>query len=159
MTPDTQPDREEALRKLDEESGERVAAFFRADTQLSEAVERLRKGVEQGRKDQVLFVPSHKGGIVEVALADLRTVLAELDRMREENERLLNGEQVKALNKLLDDYAAENAALRATPRFTQEDARLLRELTSAFEIVDGSETREAVRDLASRISQHLEGQK
>lgn len=81
MTPDTQPDREEALRKLDEESGERVAAFFRADTQLSEAVERLRKGVEQGRKDQVLFVPSHKGGIVEVALADLRTVLDELQHL------------------------------------------------------------------------------
>lgn len=123
------------------------------DTQLSGAVERLRKDVYENYK-----LPSEM-------VADLRTVLAELERLTEENRLVLMANRdaidwFEQTNERRKELEAELAALRSSPRFTKEDldflAQCKRDETNGTHGFINEHAAAKFRDLADRISQTLE---
>lgn len=113
------------------------------DTQLSEAVERLRTHTLSSPKnprDFRLYLGME---------ADLRTVLADLDRL----QKLL----ATPLADIYESWRA--AALRSSPRFTQEDLDFLaqceRDETNGTHGFINEHAAAKFRDLAGRISQAI----
>lgn len=110
------------------------------DTQLSDAVERLRAWSKDLHNESAIF-------------ADLRTVLAELERLTKENEWL-------GLC-----FERQGAALRPSPRFTKEDVTEMRRVAEQVDdgnFLDdddpespGEAAAKLLYDLAARISRSL----
>lgn len=155
------------------------------DTQLSEAVRELSDYATELEATVAgggqFFAPRNCKGFA----ADLRTVLAELDRLHNDRQMAVNAFALMAdtCNRLLESHGnkgrhdqAKRAALRSVPRFTKEDAEDIRDAARSLEVeirhrwgypdIHPANQRKYDRDyedvtklnaLADRISRHLEG--